>query len=528
MQKNLKLRALLVTGVLVVALVYLVPTFASPLPSWWVKIFPEDTLRLGLDLKGGMHLVLGVQLDKAVETTTERVAQEVKNTLKRRRLRFTSVEREGLTDIVITMPPGADPAGVKSELEDLVTFNRISDSPEEIRLRMVNDEVRRIKRYAVDQGKETIRNRVDQFGVSETTIAKQGNDRILVELPGIKDPKRAIELIGKTAQLEFKMLDEENSLDEALQGNLPPGSEILYQREVDPVTGSINKTPFLVQNRTLLTGDLLADAKVEIDTRYNQPHVSIEFDRKGARLFSTITEENVKKRLAIILDGNVYSAPVIQEKIPNGRARITGQFTMDQARDLAIVLRAGALPAPVEILENRTVGPSLGADLVRRGIISIIIGGLLVIAFMIFYYRLSGVIADVALILNMILIMAALAGFKAALTLPGIAGLVLTVGIAVDANVLIFERIREELRIGRGVGAAVESGYSKAFSTILDANVTTLIAAVVLWVEGTGPVRGFAVTLSIGIVASMFTAIVVTRVIFDYFVLTRKVGKLSI
>lgn len=528
MAKNLKWRALLVLGVMLIAFVYLMPTFVEDLPGWWEKVLPSDRLRLGLDLKGGMHLVLGVQLDKAVEASAERSAQELKNVLRRKRLRVNEISTEHMTDIIIKLPQGADYSAIKKETEEFVNFELISDSVEELVLRMRDGEIRRIRQYAIDQGRETIQNRVDQFGVSEASIIKQGDDQILVELPGIKDPKRATQLIGKTALLEFKLLDEDHNLDEALQGNIPPGAEILYQRDMDPVTGRLTKTPYLVKSQTLMTGDLLTDAKVEIDSQFNRPYVSIEFDRRGARLFSDITGANVKKRLAIILDDNVYSAPVIQEKIPNGRARITGQFTMNDARDLAIVLRAGALPAPVEILENRTVGPSLGADLIRKGVISVIVGSLLVIAFMVLYYNLSGLVADLALVLNIILVLAALAGFKAALTLPGIAALVLTVGMAVDANVLIYERIREELRVGRSIGAAIEAGFSRAFTTILDANITTVLAAVVLWAEGTGPIRGFAVTLTIGIISSMFTAIFVTRIIYDYFIFSRKISRLSI
>jgi preprotein translocase subunit SecD len=277
-----------------------------------------------------------------------------------------------------------------------------------------------------------------------------------------------------------------------------------------------------------LTGEYLTDARVQIDSQFNEPYVSIDFDNKGARLFERVTEANVKKRLAIVLDGHVYSAPVIQEKISGGSARITGHFTTEEAHDLAIVLRAGALPAPVEILEERTVGPSLGRDSIEKGILSMIIGGILVILFMGVYYKGSGLIANVCLVLNILLIAAGLAAFEGTLTLPGMAGIILTIGMAVDANVLIFERIREEIRLGKTPNAAVETGFGKATLTILDSNLTTLIAAVVLYQFGTGPVKGFAVTLSIGIVASMFTAIIVARLIFDYFIFQRRVKRISI
>jgi preprotein translocase subunit SecD len=278
----------------------------------------------------------------------------------------------------------------------------------------------------------------------------------------------------------------------------------------------------------LLTGAYLTDAKVQIDSRFNEPYVSINFDKKGARIFERITGDNVNSRLAIVLDNNVYSAPVIQEKIAGGQARITGRFTTEEARDLAIVLRAGALPAPVKILEERTVGPSLGADSIRKGLISMAIGGLVVVLFMIVYYKVAGLIADCALVLNIVLIAAGLAGFQATLTLPGIAAIILTIGMAVDANVIIFERIKEEVALGRTPRASVDAGYDRASLTILDANVTTLIAAVVLFQFGTGPVRGFAVALSLGVVASMFTALIVSRLIFNYILMNRQAKTLSI
>ncbi|MEJ2169989.1 MAG: protein translocase subunit SecD, partial [Desulfobacterales bacterium] len=385
-----------------------------------------------------------------------------------------------------------------------------------------------IEKLAVDQALETIRNRIDQFGVSEPDIRRQGENRILIQLPGIKDTQRAKDLIGKTALLEFKLVDDTHSIEDALKGNVPPGDEILYKVEENPETRRSLKTPFLLKKRTLLTGAYLTDARVQIDSQFNEPYVSINFDKKGARIFERITEENVGKRLAIVLDQNVYSAPVIQEKIAGGQARITGRFTAEEARDLAIVLRAGALPAPVNILEERSVGPSLGADSIRKGLLSMLIGGLLVVVFMVVYYKMAGLIADVALVLNIMMIGAGLAVFQATLTLPGIAGIILTIGMAVDANVIIFERVREELTLGRTPRAAIDAGYNRATLTILDANVTTLIAAVVLFQFGTGPVKGFAVTLSLGVVASMFTALILSRLIFEYLMMYRQTKTLSI
>jgi preprotein translocase subunit SecD len=386
-----------------------------------------------------------------------------------------------------------------------------------------------MKKTTLDQSLETIRNRVDQFGVTEPEIIPQGDDRILIQLPGIKDPKRAIDLIGKTALLEFKLVDEEHSLEDALRGNVPAGSILMKgAREGGEKTSGRRDTMYLLKERTLLTGQSLENAQVKISDRFGEPYVAIKFNPQGAKDFDRITGENVNKRLAIILDGAVYSAPVIKERISGGDAQITGSFTMEDAKDLAIVLRAGSLPAPVKILEQRTVGPSLGQDSIDKGILSTIIGMLLVFVFIVIYYRWSGVVACLALLLNLVLLLGAMALFDATLTLPGIAGIVLTVGMAVDANVLIFERTREELRTGKTPRAAVDAGYTKAFLTIFDSNVTTLIAAVFLFQFGSGPVKGFAVTLTIGLIVSMFTAIFVTRIIFDYFTWTRKIEKLSI
>ena len=360
------------------------------------------------------------------------------------------------------------------------------------------------------------------------TSACQGEDRILIQLPGIRDTRRAKDLIGKTALLEFKLVDETHDVAAALDGKPPRGTEILYQVRENAQTGRAVRTPFLIKKRAALTGANLTDARVEIDSRYSEPYVSIKFDGKGARTFAKVTAENVKRRLAIVLDNRVYSAPVIQEKIAGGRAQITGNFTTEEARDLAIVLRAGALPAPVNILEERTVGPSLGTESIRKGLMSMVAGGVLVILFMGIYYKGAGLIADLALALNIALIAGGLAAFQATLTLPGIAGIILTIGMAVDSNVLIFERIREEMGLGKTARASVDAGYSRATLTILDANVTTLIAALVLFQFGTGPVKGFAVTLSLGVISSLFTALIFSRSIFDFFLIQRKIRRLSI
>jgi preprotein translocase subunit SecD len=317
-------------------------------------------------------------------------------------------------------------------------------------------------------------------------------------------------------------------VNSALSGTPPPGDEILYQVKEDPTTGQVTRIPFLIKKAILLDGSSLTDARVQIDSQFNEPYVGIEFDRKGAKIFERVTGENIKKRLAIVLDKTVYSAPVIQDRIAGGKARITGNFTTEEARDLAIVLRAGALPAPVKIIEERTVGPTLGADSIRTGLMSMIVGGILVIAFMLFYYKGAGLIADIALMMNILLIGGGLAALQATLTLPGIAGIILTIGMAVDANVIVFERIREELLLGKTPIAAVKAGFDRATITVMDANITTLIAAIVLFQFGTGPIKGFAVTLGLGIVASLFTALVVSKACFDIILSRKKVSTLSI
>ncbi|MBW1696938.1 MAG: protein translocase subunit SecD [Deltaproteobacteria bacterium] len=524
--KRFSWRSILIFGVVIAGLVYTIPSFN---PTIW----PHKKINLGLDLQGGMHLVLEVDTQKAVESTIERIAQEMRRGLKKKHIRYLEMDIINAVQISLKL---RDPEDI-DRLEDFLDneFSELqirSKNTEGGNLTVIMDlpqrEIELIKKLAADQALETIRNRIDQFGVSEPDIRRQGENRILIQLPGIKDTKRAKDLIGRTALLEFRLLDESHDLNEALKGNVPPGSEVLYQVTEDPETHRVKKVPYLVKKRAVLTGAYLTDARVQIDSQFNEPYVSIDFDRKGARIFERITEENVQKRLAIVLDNTVYSAPVIQEKITGGKARITGNFTTEEARDLAIVLRAGALPAPVKILEERTVGPSLGTDSIRKGLISMLAGGILVILFMIIYYKGSGLIADLALILNIILIAAGLAGFQATLTLPGIAGIILTIGMAVDANVLIFERIREELKLGKTPRASVEAGYDRATLTILDANVTTLIAALVLFQFGTGPVKGFAVTLSLGVLSSLFTALILTRSIFDYLLMNRRMKRLSI
>jgi preprotein translocase subunit SecD len=488
------------------------------LGSLWYLYPPRKTINLGLDLQGGIHLVLGVETDKALASQTDRVAEDLKGALEKKGIGVTRVAREGDTGIVVQLASPQSWNDAQTVAAEFATFERRSadQGAGRFTLAMADREIARLRDLAVAQGVETIRNRVDQFGVAEPTITRQGQDRILIQLPGLQDPERAKALIGKTAHLEFRLLDEQTGVEAALAGRLPETSEILSQRRIDKETKAERKIPHVVQKRTLLSGAELNRAEMQADP--NSPgnwQVSIEFNAIGARIFGEVTEANVGKHLAIILDGSVYSAPRINERIPGGRAVITGQFTAEEAKDLAIVLRAGALPAPVTVLEERTVGPSLGADSIRQGIIAIAASAVIVFIFMLAYYKLAGAIADVALGLNVLILMAAMAAFGATLTLPGLAGIALTIGMAVDTNILIFERVREEMRVGKSPRAAIEAGFNRAFRTIIDTHVTVLVTAAILYNFGTGPVKGFAVSLFVGLVGSLFTAVFFTRLLFD-------------
>ncbi len=428
-QKSLNWRLPLIAAVIAVALYYAIPPFdpdgSGP---------REGKIKLGLDLQGGMHLVLRVDTAKLAESARE---------------------------------------------------------------------------DATVRAVEIIRNRIDQFGVSEPSIQREGADRIIVQLPGIQDRERALALIGKTAQLEFRLVsDDDQKLGDALAGKVPEGFR-LYAAEGED-------KQLLLEDKVLLSGKTVVDAGVSFESQFNEPVVTMEFNNEGANLFSELTGANTGRRLAIVLDDKVQSAPVINERIPSGKAQITGRFDLAAANDLSIALRAGALPAPIVIEEERSVGPSLGKDSIEDGIRSAMWGFIAVVIFMTGYYLFGGLVANFALSLNILIILAALSYFRATLTLPGIAGAVLTVGMAVDTNVLIFERIREELALKKPFSSSLTAGYKKAFVTILDSNLTTLITALILYYIGSGPIRGFALTLAIGLAASMFTGIFVTRTIFDF------------
>ncbi len=541
-------RLLLLALVVVLSVIFFIPSYQplyQGLPAWVKQVMPNKGITLGLDLQGGIHLVMEVDEDRAVEIAVDRSVVSLQDVLLDKKIPVESVARTGPTQITIQFQNGELKAQIQKMIDDYPIFSETESAGSANKLvwELREAEGKRIKDSAINQALETIRNRIDQFGVAEPIVLRQGLKQIVVQLPGVKEPKRARDLIKETALLEFKMLDEDNQAKfdlparipkdkeadvlKQVEGKLPEGDQILFERGVDKDTGREYRIPYLVKKRVMLTGDVLNDARVSIG-QFNDPYVSITFDGKGGREFERITGDNIKKRMAVVLDNTIYSAPVIQDRITGGHAQITGNFSMQEANDLAIVLRAGALPAPLKIIQDLTVGPSLGKDSIEKGVQATLFAGAMVVIFMIVYYRLSGVIADFALMLNLLCLIGALSALNATLTLPGIAGIVLTIGMGVDSNVLIFERIREELRLGKAVRLAVDGGYDKALLTIVDSHVTTLITGVALFLFGTGPIKGFAVTLCLGIGINLFTALIGTKVIFDLLNQRHKVGQLSI
>ena len=552
MTQNLLYRAFAVIAITILSLVYLLPSVIRPLPAWWASMLPTRAIRLGLDLQGGMHLILEVQTEKAIEFSVERTVEDLKREFQQQRVPFASIVRDGSRNVIIQFPEGTN----AKDATDLVkerfpTLERASteQGPGKIEFTLTKREIDRIQQFAVDQSLETVRNRIDQLGLSEPIIQRSGSDSILVQLPGETDPERAKSIIGKTALLEFKVLAEGKGVEAVLGGEDPcrlrdpersqalrrvneragAGLEVLCGIESEPLSGRSRSAAYLLEKKTLMTGEVIADARPRPDTNVPGNYlVELDFNARGAQLFEDITGRNVGRRMAIVLDNTVYSAPRIQERIGGGRAVITGNFEIREARDLTIVLRAGALPAPVTIAEERTVGPSLGRDSIHQGLLSFAVGSGLVVLFMVAYYRGAGVLADAALILNVAYLLASLAAFGATLTLPGIAGIVLTLGMAVDANVLINERIREEIRLGKTVRAAIDAGYERALPAILDSNATTFLSGLILFQFGSGPVRGFAVTLCLGIVTTVFSAVFCTRIVYDYLLQMRRIQAVSI
>jgi len=533
MSKGNAWRVSLILLFITLSILYLTPTLVAKLPSWWQGVLPKDKIHLGLDLQGGTHLVMEVETQKAVEGALDLIATDLEDVLNSQTIRFKRIARIGADRVQITLYDRGTADNVQKQIKKKYPELELLPPVDEggfvnLQLRMDEKVAQDRKDKSVAQALETIRNRIDQFGVSEPVIQREGINHIVVQLPGIKDPKRAIELIGRTARLEFKLVDENINASTATPGSIPEDDELLMEKKVDAQSGAVSEIPLVVKKKSMITGDLLTDAQVRIDSQFNQPYVSIEFNSTGARLFDQVTAANVGKRFAIVLDNNIYSAPVIRERISGGSAQITGSFSEREAADLAIVLRAGSLPAPVNIIQNVTVGPSLGQDSINKGLMAGLIGVALVVIFMSIYYKACGIVANFGMVLNIVFLMGALAALGATLTLPGIAAIVLLIGMSVDANVLIFERIREEMRLGKTPQASLDAGYDKAFLTIIDSHVTTLITAAVLFQFGSGPVKGFAVSLSLGIIINLFTSLLATKVVFDIFLSRVRVKRLSI
>ncbi len=544
MNTALKLKLVFLVSVILLGIITVVPSFYSNTPTWWKTYMAPEGLRLGLDLQGGMHLVLKVNLKKAEENSLEFAANDLKDTLAEQSIsavRTTSAESD---TIIYTLPNTGAVEKVESLIaEDFPDINARVEAKEgafpRIFLSLKDERKEFLKANAVNQSLEILRNRIDQFGVAEPVIIRQGEDEIVIQLPGVKDPERALKLLGDTAQLEFKVVADSTGLNlqefvnqaiatkqwatgesmtklnRALQGRLPDNTYLYFEKEIDKQTQVERHIPILLENKILMTGEMIKDAQVRVGGTFNEPYVSLDMTSRGGKVFANITEKNVGRRMAIVLDNVVRSAPVIRERILGGSAQISGTFTHEEAADLAIVLRVGALPAPVDIVHNMTVGASLGQDSINKGLSSGFFGAIIVLGFMIIYYRLSGVVANSALVLNILLLFSGLAILNATLTLPGIAGIILSIGMAVDANVLIFERMREEFALGKSVRSSIDGGFGKAFLTIVDSQVTTLITAMALFMFGTGPIKGFAVTLSLGIIFNLFAALFFSRLMFD-------------
>lgn len=551
----------LLVGFIITSVIYVVPTFFKldlDKTNWPYK----KAINLGLDLQGGLYLVMGVDFNRVFRDVLDRQAKSFQSTAKDKGISFDKVELlstgEFLEDPRVKFEFDAAKRDALYEMmkRDFWTLRLVGDNSGKWEIGLSREFRGEVRDRTLQQSIEVIRNRIDEFGVAEPSITSQGQDRIVVELPGVKEVQRAKDLIGRTARLEFKLVNDKamspaqvaelvaqiekdkgirykegekfsdyvRTINEAAKGKIPAGNEISFER-MDMMAGVENEAPsrympYLLFSKADVTGDDLDDAQVQIDQENQRPNVAFSLNPRGADAFDKVTAANVGNRFAIVLDNIVHSAPVIQTRISGGRGQITlgqgdGEKLMKEAKDLAIVLRAGALPAQLEFMEERVVGPSLGADSVQSGARAALYGVIAVLIFVSIYYRGSGVLAAVSLVLNVVFVLAILIGMDATLTLPGIAGIALTIGMAVDSNVLIFERIRDELREGKSIAGAVEAGFQKAFSAIFDANLTTGIIAVILMVWGTGPIRGFATTLLIGIFTTLFCAITVCKLFFD-------------
>ncbi len=515
-------------------------TISPDLPGW-VRALGIQPMFLGLDLRGGIHVLIDVDMDAAVDQALERYNGDIRTLLRDEKVRYLTVTRDaGRIAVKFRDAETRDKAEslIAREFRDLSLETGEQGADFFVYASMTPADELAVKKFALEQNITTLRNRVNALGVAEPIIQRQGERRIVVQLPGASDPGRLKEILGATATLEYRLVDTEHSVQDAVDGRVPVGSKLYKDRQGQPV---------LLQRRVIVTGDQITDASAGFDQRSGQPAVFVSLDGQGARRMRNVTTENVSKPMAVVFIENrsvtsmVDGAPVkrterTEEVIsvanilePFGRRfQTTGLDSSNEAHNLALLLRAGALAAPIEIVEERTIGPSLGQDNIDQGFQSVLIGFVLVVVFMAVYYKVFGLVADFVLLLNLVLIVAVLSMLQATLTLPGIAGIVLTVGMAVDANVLIFERIREEVRNGNSPQASIHAGYDKALSTIVDANITTLIAAVVLFSFGTGPIKGFAVTLFIGIVTSMFTAILGSRALVNLIYGGKRLTKLAI
>ncbi|MFZ5835581.1 MAG: protein translocase subunit SecD [Pseudomonadota bacterium] len=523
---------ILLAGCLVIAAPNLLSSETlARLPDW----MPKQQINLGLDLQGGSHLLLEVDVKAVTQERLQSLTEEVRAALRKERIGYKKLGvRDGVLNVEVRESGQFDSAlarikelnaggvavlgiigGETPELE----IN--SPAPDLIEVRLSEDALIRRRTSAVQQSIEIVRRRIDELGNREATIQRQGEDRILVQVPGLDNPERLKELLGKTAKLSFRLLDLTVSAAEAKAGRVPIGSDILPSDE----PGS---PEFVVRKQIMVSGENLVDAQPSTDSQTSEPVVNFRFDTIGGKRFAEVTKANIGKPFAIVLDGRVVSAPVIRSAILGGSGQISGSFTFQEANDLAILLRAGALPAPLLIIEERTVGAELGADSIRDGRVAAMIGFVAVAIYMVLSYGLFGMFANISLVMNVLLISAALTVLQSTLTLPGIAGIVLTMGMAVDANVLIYERIREELGNGKTPISAVQAGFDRAYSTILDANITTFIATAIMFQVGSGPVRGFAVTLMIGVVTSVYTAVTVTRFIITQYLRRRRPSQISV
>ncbi|MGP1484584.1 MAG: protein translocase subunit SecD [Campylobacter sp.] len=503
-----------ITYKLVIFIVALIFGLVFSLPSF-LQTQKGSKISLGLDLQGGLHMLLGVETDEAVYSKIKSIASSINYYTTKEEILIDNFKIRD-DDIRFELLDKDDLQKMDTMLKDIKGLE-VSKDGLKYNINLSQAEIKETVEYAINQAVETIRNRLDQFGLAEPTVARQGEDNILVELPGIKtsaDEQRARELIAKAAHLQLMALDEKRQSQSGTMSVAEAESygDIIYPDVKD------GRQKYVVKNIPVLDGAMLTDAKVAFDQKTNSPIISFTLNAQGARIFGDFTGNNVGKRLAIVLDGKVYSAPVINERIGGGSGQISGNFSVEEAHDLAIALRSGALLAPVKMLEKRSIGPSLGSDSINQSMTALSAAAILVVIFMVIYYGFSGILANIALIANILILIAVMAMFGAALTLPGMAGIVLTIGMAVDANVIINERIRELLRDGQSMAVSIKKGYENAMSAIVDANLTTLITSAVLYAYGTGPIKGFAVTMSIGILASMLTAILGTHGMFDAFI----------